>query len=221
MCHSKSVPLSIRLAKNPLAFPCPIPSSETLERRAFLAMLPSLGTRGIRSSACLPALPACLPSALRASRCGAFGESGGGVCSFDSPARGSFAAWGAGKPLANQVEASVVPHRASAGGGGFYSWACFSLAPIPPSFLQARMGWKRWKRRPPENALFVSIARFLAVSSFTEKTTLRFLLVSSFVSLRFPFPAYRGKLETNALNQHIFPPLLLEPSLFHGPFRHL
>ena len=30
--------------------------------------------------------------------------------------------------------------------------------------------WKRRKRRPPENALFVSIVHFLAVSSFTEKT---------------------------------------------------
>ena len=38
------------------------------------------------------------------------------------------------KLLANEVEPSVVPHRSSAGGGGFYSWACFSLAPIPPSF---------------------------------------------------------------------------------------
>ena len=40
----------------------------------------------------------------------------------------------------------------------------------PASFLQARMEWKQWKRRPPENALFVSIVHFLAVSSFTEKT---------------------------------------------------
>jgi hypothetical protein len=64
----------------------------------------------------------------------------------------------------------------------------------PASFLQARMGWKRRKRRPPENALFVSIVHFLAVSSFTEKTALRFLPVSSFVSPRFPFPAYRGDL---------------------------
>ncbi len=34
--------------------------------------------------------------------------------------------------LANEVEPSVVPHRSSAGGGGFYSWACFSLTPSPP-----------------------------------------------------------------------------------------
>ena len=125
MCHSKSMPLSTRLAKNPLALLTPIPSSETRERRAFLAMRPSLGTRGIRSSACLPALPACLPSASRASRCGAFGESGGGFCSVDSPARGSFAAWGAGKLLANQAGAWFSLDRS---GGSYSRWYSYVSA---------------------------------------------------------------------------------------------
>jgi hypothetical protein len=38
------------------------------------------------------------------------------------------------KLVANEGVAAVVPHRSSAGGGGFYSWACFSLAPIPALF---------------------------------------------------------------------------------------
>jgi hypothetical protein len=60
-------------------------------------------------------------------------------------------------------------------------------------------GEKMLETEEPKNTLFVSIPRFLPVSNFTEKTALRFGLVSSLVSLRFRFPAYIAKRGNEAL----------------------
>ena len=54
---------------------------------------------------------------------GVSGVTGGGLCSFDSPARGSFRLFGeAALLLANQVEASFVWPRRAGAGIRFYSF---------------------------------------------------------------------------------------------------
>jgi hypothetical protein len=62
------------------------------------------------------------------------------------------------------------------------------------------------KRRLLKQARFVSISRFLLVSRFAERNALCLLLVSSLVSPRFPFPAYREKGGTNMLGKGVLPP---------------